>query len=65
MNREAAVLTYRTLWEIYDLHLRGVVFAGNLMESLFPGWNTPDEPEEVAHALYHWLSQDLWWHGSA
>ena len=64
MNRGMAVLTYGTLWEIYDLHLRVVRFSDKLVESLSLGRNIPEEPEEVAEALHHWLRQDLWWNGS-
>ena len=64
MNRGVAVLTYGTRWEIYDPHVRPTRFTDKLVESLSLEWERPDDPEEVAAALYHWLSQDLWWNGS-
>ena len=64
MTRGVAVLTYGTQWEIYDLHLRVMRFSDKLVESLSMGRDMPDEPEEVAEALHHWLRQDLWWNGS-
>ena len=64
MNRGVAVLTYGTIWEIYDLHLRPMRFSDKLVESLYLDWDMPDEPEEIAEALYHWLRQDLWWNSS-
>ncbi len=64
MTRGVAVLTYGTQWEIYDLHLRVVRFSDKLVDTLFLGWEIPDEPEEVAQTLHHWLRQDLWWNRS-
>ena len=64
MNHGVAVLTYGTRWEIYDLHLRGLRFSDKLVETLFLDWDMPDEPEEIAQALHHWLRQDLCWNGS-
>ena len=64
MNRGVAVLTYGTIWEIYDLHLRPMPFTDKLIESLLLDWATLDDPEEVARALHHWLRQDLWWNSS-
>ena len=64
MHRGLAVLTYGTRWEIYDLHIRGMRFTDKLVESLSLGWDIPDDPEEVARALYHWLRRELWWNSS-
>ena len=61
MSSGIAVLTYGTVWEIYDLRLRGRSFADKLVESLYLDLYAPNE---AALALHQWLSQDLWWDGA-
>ena len=64
MNRGTAVLTYGTRWEIYDLQRQVRSFSDKLVEHLFLDFDTPDETEEVAHALHRWISQEIWWEGA-
>ena len=57
-----AVLTYGTVWEIYDLNLRVVRFRDKLVEGMILG---RDAPQDVANAPHHWLPQGLWWNAPA
>ncbi len=61
MNRGMAVLTYGTMWEIYNLRVRSMKFRDKLVERLDLDRNMNVEPEDIAHALHRRIRQDLWW----
>ena len=60
MTDGVAVLTCGPLWEIYDLSIGTRRFFDKRAEQFFLGPQSPDGPDEVASALYHWIARHQW-----